>query len=48
MVDNDYLISDVIANFLCEKNIDTVFGIIGSASAYIFDSIVKKGYTKIV
>ena len=48
MVNNDYLISDVIADFLCEKNIDTVFGIIGSANAYIFDSIVKKGYTKIV
>ena len=32
-------------NFLHEKKIDTVFGIIGSANAYIFDSIVKKGYT---
>lgn len=45
---NKYLVSDLIANFLYEKNIDTVFGIIGSANAYIFDSIVKKGYTKII
>ena len=50
MVDSvdKYLASDLIADFLCEKNIDTVFGIIGSANAYIFDSIVKKGYTKII
>lgn len=47
MVTN-YLVSDLIADFLYEKEIDTVFGIIGSANAYIFDSIVKKGYTKIV
>ena len=40
--------SDLIADFLEEKKIDTVFGIIGSANAYIFDSIAKKGYTKIV
>ena len=45
---DNYLVSDYIADFLQEKNIDTVFGIIGSANAYIFDSIVKKGYTKIV
>ena len=48
MVEEKYLVSDYIADFLLEKNIDTVFGIIGSANAYIFDSIVKKGYTKIV
>jgi acetolactate synthase I/II/III large subunit len=50
MVNNvdKYLVSDFIADFLYKKNIDTVFGIIGSANAYIFDSIVKKGYTKIV
>lgn len=41
-------VSDLIADFLCEKDIDTVFGIIGSANAHIFDSIVNKGYTKIV
>jgi acetolactate synthase-1/2/3 large subunit len=41
-------ISDLIANFLEEKNIDTVFGIIGSANAHIFDSIINKGYTKVV
>lgn len=40
--------SDLIADFLKEKEIDTVFGIIGSANAYIFDSIAKKGYTKVV
>jgi acetolactate synthase-1/2/3 large subunit len=40
--------SDVIAEFLKHKNIDTVFGIIGSANAHIFDSIQNLGYTKIV
>lgn len=42
------LIADLIAKFLEDKKIDTVFGIIGSANAYIFDSILKRGYTKIV
>jgi len=42
------LIADLIAKFLEDKKIDTVFGIIGSANAYIFDSIMKRGYTKIV
>jgi acetolactate synthase-1/2/3 large subunit len=45
---NDLKVSDLIADFLYEKGIDTVFGIIGSANAHIFDSIVKKGYTKII
>jgi len=40
--------SDLIAEFLKEKEIDTVFGIIGSANAYIFDAIQRVGYTKIV
>ena len=41
-------VSDLIADFLCEKGIDVVFGIIGSANAYIFDSIANKGYTRVV
>jgi acetolactate synthase-1/2/3 large subunit len=41
-------ISDLIAEFLQKKNIETVFGIIGSANAHIFDSITIKGYTKVV
>lgn len=41
-------ISDLIAEFLKEKKIDTVFGIIGSANSHIFDSIEKLGYTKII
>jgi acetolactate synthase-1/2/3 large subunit len=40
--------SDVIAEFLKENEIDTAFGIIGSANSHIFDSINKLGYTKIV
>ena len=40
--------SDVIADFLEQNSIDTVFGIIGSANSYIFDSIDKKGYTRII
>jgi acetolactate synthase-1/2/3 large subunit len=41
-------VSDVIAEFLKHKQIDTVFGIIGSANSHIFDSIQNLGYTKIV
>jgi acetolactate synthase-1/2/3 large subunit len=41
-------VSDIIASYLKEKNIDTVFGIIGSANSHIFDSINKLGYTKII
>lgn len=41
-------VSDLIADFLIEKKIKTVFGIIGSANAGIFDSIIQKNYTKIV
>ena len=41
-------VSDLIAEFLKEKKIDTVFGIIGSANSHIFDSIEKLGYTKII
>ena len=41
-------VSDLIAEFLKEKGIDTAFGIIGSANSHIFDSIHKLGYTKIV
>ena len=33
--------SDIIANFLKEKKIKHVFGIIGSANAHIFESIRK-------
>lgn len=40
--------SDILAQFLKHKKIDTVFGIIGSANAHIFDSIAQLGYTKIV
>jgi acetolactate synthase-1/2/3 large subunit len=41
-------ISDVIADFLEEKEIRHVFGIIGAGNAHIFDSIFSKGYTEIV
>jgi acetolactate synthase-1/2/3 large subunit len=41
-------VSDVIANYLKEKGIEVVFGIIGSANSHIFDSINKLGYTKII
>lgn len=33
--------SDVIANFLLERNISIVFGIIGSANSHIYDSLSK-------
>ena len=41
-------VSDVVAKFLKEKQIEVVFGIIGSANSHIFDSINKLGYTKII
>jgi len=41
-------VSDIVAEFLKEKEIKTVFGIIGSANSHIFDSINKLGYTKII
>ena len=41
-------VSDLIANFLKEKKIKHVFGIIGSANSHIFDSINKLNYTKII
>jgi acetolactate synthase-1/2/3 large subunit len=45
---DNYLASDLIADFLQEKEIKIVFGIIGSANSYIFDSITNKGYTKVI
>src|SRR5210317_2303612 len=41
----DIKISDVIVSFLHDKNINTVFGIIGSANSHIYDSCVKSGIT---
>lgn len=41
-------VSDIIADYLKQKNIEVVFGIIGSANSHIFDSINKLGYTKII
>jgi acetolactate synthase-1/2/3 large subunit len=40
--------SDVIVSFFKEKNITTVFGIIGSANSYIFDSLSKEPQIKVV
>ena len=41
-------ISDAIADFLAEKGIRHVFGVVGAGNAHLFDSITKKGYTQIV
>ncbi len=41
-------VSDVIADFLQQKNIRYVFGIVGSGNSHIFDSIHRKGYTEII
>lgn len=35
--------SDVIANFLIDRGINTVFGIIGSANSHLYDSFAKTG-----
>ena len=42
------IVSDLIAKFLKDNKIKVAFGIIGSANSYIFDSIQKMGYTKLV
>ncbi|OCH37513.1 thiamine pyrophosphate-binding protein [Aliivibrio fischeri] len=41
-------VSDQIALFLKNNNIEVVFGIIGAGIAHVFDSIEKLGYTQIV
>ncbi len=40
--------SDYIADWLAEKGIRHVFGIVGAGNAHLFDSITRKGYTQIV
>ena len=47
-MDKNKKVSDLIAEFLKEKKIKHVFGIIGSANSHIFDSINKLKYTEIV
>lgn len=41
-------VSDLIAEFLKDKKIKHVFGIIGAGNAHIFDSIQTLGYTEII
>lgn len=41
-------VSDLIANFLAEKGIRHVFGIVGAGNAQLFDSITSKGFTSII
>ncbi|HEY3328877.1 MAG TPA: thiamine pyrophosphate-binding protein [Capsulimonadaceae bacterium] len=41
-------VSDYIAQYLEERGIRHVFGIVGAGNAHIFDSITKRGYTEIV
>ena len=41
-------VSDLVAEFLKDEQIETVFGIIGSANSHIFNSINELGYTKII
>ena len=41
-------VSDQIAQFLKDNNIEIVFGIIGAGVAHIFDSIEQLGYTQII
>ena len=47
-IDNNYIVSDYIAEWLENHEISVVFGIIGSANSYIFDSIIRRGYTRII
>jgi len=41
-------VSDLIAEFLEQKGIKHIFGIVGAGNAHLFDSIYKHGYTQIV
>lgn len=41
-------VSEVIAEFLYNKHIRHVFGMVGSANAHIFDAITAKGFTNII
>ena len=41
-------VSDLVAEFLKENEIKTIFGIIGSANSHIFNSIDELGYIKII
>src|SRR5229473_3514524 len=41
-------VSDLIADFLAEKGMRHVFGIIGAGNVHIFDSIGRKGVTEII
>jgi acetolactate synthase-1/2/3 large subunit len=41
-------VSDYMAEFLAERGIRHVFGIVGAGNAHLFDSIAKLGHTEIV
>ena len=41
-------VSDAIAEFLEQKGIRHVFGIVGAGDAHLFDSITRRGYTQII
>ena len=41
-------VSDIISEFLVKNNIEVVFGIIGSANSYIFDSINQHTNIKLI
>lgn len=41
-------VSDIIADFLAEKEMAHVFGIVGAGNAHVFDSVTGKGATQIV
>ncbi len=45
---NKKKVSDLIAEYLKERQIERIFGIIGSANAHLFDSINALGFTKII
>lgn len=51
MINVDYkdkLVCDLVAEFLEKKNIKTVFGITGAANVFLFDAILRRGFTEVV
>jgi acetolactate synthase-1/2/3 large subunit len=45
---NKQKISDIIVSYLENNNIDTIFGVIGSANSHIFDSLLQSSNIKVI
>ena len=48
MVNDKMQVCDTIAEFLEKKNIKILFGITGGTNVFLFDAIMRRGFTKVV